>query len=343
METIFFTFLIIILIYKLNFRLIIENLALRQQLAIMKQSVRRPKIRKRDRLFWIILSRLWNGWKNVLIVVQPETVIRWHRKGFKLYWKSKSQKAGRPPIEIKVQRIVKKMIKENPLWGAPTLHGELIKLGIVISERTVSNMIKRYRVGNPPSQTWRTFLKNHMNNTYAIDFFTVPTANFKILYVFVILWHERRKVVHFNVTLNPTAQWTAQQIVDACPWDTKPKYLLRDRDGIYGKIFQKRIRNMGIEEVKTSPHSPWQNPYCERFIGSIRRSCLNHMIVLNEKHLKNILSEYFKYYHHDRTHLGLSKNTPFERQVQFEPKNGILIFLLRVGGLHHRYIWKEAA
>ena len=270
METIFFTFLIILLIYKLNFRLIIENFALRQQLAIMKQSVRRPKIRKRDRLFWVILSRLWNGWKNVLIVVQPETVIRWHRKGFKLYWKSKSQKAGRPPTDIKVQRIVKKMIKENPLWGAPTLHGELIKLGIVISERTVSNMVKRYRVGNPPSQTWRTFLKNHMNNTYAIDFFTVPTANFKILYVFVILWHERRKVVHFNVTLNPTAQWTAQQI-------------------------------------------------------------------------KNILSEYFKYYHHDRTHLGLSKDTPFERQVQFEPKNGILIPLLRVGGLHHRYIWKEAA
>ena len=162
------------------------------------------------------------------------------------------------------------MIKENPLWGAPTLHGELIKLGIVISERTVSNMIKRYRVGKPPSQTWRTFLKNHMNNTYAIDFFTVPTANFKILYVFVILWHEQRKVVHFNVTLNPTAQWTAQQI-------------------------------------------------------------------------KNILSEYFKYYHHDRTHLGLSKDTPFERPVQFEPKNGILIPLLRVGGLHHRYIWKEAA
>jgi putative transposase len=343
METIIFTFFSIILIYKLNFRLTIENLALRQQLAVMKQSVRRPKIRKRDRLFWVILSRLWNGWENVLIVVQPETVIRWHRKGFKLYWKSKSQKAGRPSIDIKVQKIVKKMIKENPLWGAPILHGELIKLGIKISERTVSNMIKRYKVGKPPSQTWRTFLKNHMNNTYAIDFFTVPTANFNLLYVLVVLWHERRKVIHFNVTMNPSAEWTAQQIVEACPWNTEPKYLLRDRDGIYGKAFQKRIQNMGIEEVKTAPQSPWQNPYCERVIGSIRRDCLNHTIVLNEKHLKGILSEYFEYYHHDRTHLGLLKDTPFERQVQPKPENGKLIALSRVGGLHHRYVWREAA
>ena len=166
METIIFTFLIMILIFKLNFRLAIENLALRQQLAVLKQSVRRPKIRKRDRLFWVILSRLWNGWENVLVVVQPETVIRWHRKGFKLFWRLKSQKPGRPSIDIKIQKIIKKMIKENPLWGAPILHGELLKLGIEISERTVSNMIKRYRIGNPPSQTWRTFLKNHMNNIY---------------------------------------------------------------------------------------------------------------------------------------------------------------------------------
>jgi len=205
--------------YKLNSRLTIENLALWQHLAIMKQSIHRPKIRKRDRIFWVMLSRLWHGWKNVLIVVQPETVIRWHRKGFKLYWKFKSQKteSGRPSTDKKVQKLIKKMIKANPLWGAPILHGELIKLDIENSERTVSNMIKRYNVGKPPSQTWRTFLKNHMHNTYAIDFFTVPTANFKVLYVFVVLWHERRKILHFNVTMNPTAKWTAQQIVEACP------------------------------------------------------------------------------------------------------------------------------
>jgi len=159
-----------------------------------------------------------------------------------------------------------------------------------------------------------------MNNTYAIDFFTVSTVNFELLYVFVVLWHERWKVLHFNVTMNPTAQWTAQQIVETCPWNSAPKYLLRDRDGIYGKVFQKRIRNMGIEEVKTAPHSPWQNPHCERIIGSIRCDCLNHIIVLNEKHfvrLFRVLSSY-------RTHLGLSKDTPFERQVQFEPENGKL-------------------
>lgn len=178
METIIFTFFIMILIFKLNSRLAIENLALRQQLAVMKKSIRRPKIRRRDRFLWVILSRFWNGWKNVLMVVQPETVIRWHKKGFKLYWKFKSQRPGRPSIDLKIQKIVKKMIKKNPLWGAPILHGQLLKLGIVISERTVSNMIKRYKVGKPPSQTWRTFLKNHMKNTYAIDFFYCTNSQF---------------------------------------------------------------------------------------------------------------------------------------------------------------------
>jgi putative transposase len=179
METIIFTFFIMITLYKFNYRLAIENLALRQQLAIMRQSIHRPKIRKRDRLFWVILSRLWNGWKNVLVIVQPETVIRWHRKGFKLYWTFKSKKpgSGRPPTDKKIQKLIKKMIKENPLWGAPILHGELIKLGIEISERTVSNMLRKYKPGKPPSQTWRTFLNNHMHDTYAIDFFTVPTAD----------------------------------------------------------------------------------------------------------------------------------------------------------------------
>ena len=169
METIIFTFFIIILTYKFNSRLIIENLALRQQLAIMKQSIHRPKIRKRARFFWVMLSRLWHGWKNVLIVVQPETVIRWHKKGFKLYWTFKSEKTGsrRPPVDNKVQKLIKKMIKENPLWGAPILHGELLKLGIEISERTVSNMIRKYKRAKPPSQTWRTFLNNHMHSTHA--------------------------------------------------------------------------------------------------------------------------------------------------------------------------------
>ena len=325
--------------------LLIENLALRQQLAIMKQHVKRPKIRIRDRIFWVFLSRVWKDWKNVLIVVKPETVIRWHRKGFKLFWTFKSRKrsAGRPSIAPEIRKLIQDMASANPLWGAPRIHGELTKLGIDVHERTVSNIIKRIRPRKPPSQTWRTFLGNHMFNTFAIDFFVVPTARFQVLYVLVIIWHETRQVVHFNVTRHPTAMWTAQQIVEACPWNTLPKYLLRDRDGIYGKCFQSRIKNMGILEVKTAPRSPWQNAYVERLIGSIRRDCLDHIIVLNEGHLKRILTEYLEYYHQDRTHLGIGKETPAGRSVLEKPENGKLIALPRLGGLHHRYEWEDAA
>ncbi|MEA2061730.1 MAG: hypothetical protein U9P10_14765 [Thermodesulfobacteriota bacterium] len=224
-----------------------------------------------DRIFWVFLSRFWKDWKSVLIEVKPETVIRWHRKGFKLFWAYKSRKkgVGRPSLDSETRARIKKMARANPLWGAPRIHGELMKLGIFVHERTISNIIKRIRPRNPPSQTWKTFLKNHMCNTFAADFFTVPTARFKVLYVFVIIKHETRQVVHFNVTRHPTAKWAAQQIVEACPWDTLPKYLLRDRDGIYGEYFQSRIQNMGINEVKTAPQSPWQNPYVEKQWGQV--------------------------------------------------------------------------
>ncbi len=256
---------------------------------------------------------------------------------------SRKKGHGRPPINPNIERLIIDMAKANSLWGAPRIHGELVKLGFDISERTVSNIIKKCRPANPLSQTWRTFIKNHMYNTFSIDFFTVPTVTFKVLYVFVILWNDRRKVVHFNATTNPTAQWTAQQIVEACPWDSAPKYLMRDRDSIYGQFFRKRVKGMGINDVISAPKSPWQNPYVERIIGSIRRDCLNHIIVLNENHLRRILTGYFKYYHHDRTHLGLCKDTPFRRPPQNKPRNGKVIALPRVGGLHHRYEWRKAA
>ena len=329
----------------MNRYLVFENIALRQQLAIMKQRVNRPIIRIRDRIFWVFLFMIWKDWKNALIVVQPETVIRWHRKGFNLFWKFKSRKrrVGRPPIDSDIRKLNEDMARANLLWGAPRIHGELMKLGIKVHERTVSKIIRKFRTGKPPSQTWRTFLKNHMHNTYAIDFFTVPTASFSVLYVCVILLHESRKILHFNVTGNPTAEWTAQQIVEACPWDTSPKYLLRDRDGIYGEYFQKRVKNMGINGVKIAPQSPWQNPYVERLIGSIRRDCLYYMIVLNADHLRCILTGYFNYYHNDRTHLSLEKDTPTGRPVQKKPESGKVIALPRMGGLHHRYEWREAA
>ena len=339
-------FLVIFRPSKKQSDLVLENLALRQQLSIYRHNIKRPKIRNRDRIFWVFISRLWKGWKNALIVVKPETVIRWHKSGFKLFWRCKSRKGGpgRPGIDSKTRKLIEEIAKDNPLWGAPRIHGELLKLGIdYVSERTISNIIKKSRPPKPPSQTWRTFLENHMHNTYAIDFFAVPTATFKLLYVCVIIHHESRKVIHFNVTEHPTAEWTAQQMVEACPWDSAPKYLLRDRDGIHGSVFQNRVKNMGITEIRTTPKKPWQNPYVERIIGSIRRDCIDHLIVLNEDHLRRILSEYFVYYHHDRTHLGLEKDTPLDRPIQEKPRNGKLVKFPRVGGLHYRYEWQEAA
>jgi len=299
----------------------------------------------RDRLFWVVLSRLWSGWQEALIVVKPDTVVRWHRKGFKLFWRFKSRLRGpgRPPISPDVRDLIRRMAETNPLWGAPRIHGELLKLGIEICERTVSNLMPP-RGPKPPSQTWRSFLKNHMANMVSIDFFTVPTATFRVLFVLVILSHSRRKVVHFNVTSNPSAEWTSQQVVEAFPWDTGPEYLLRDRDSIYGTFFCQRVKNMGIKQVITAPRSPWQNPFVERLIGSVRRDCLEHIIALNEDHLRRILSSYFNYYHRDRTHYSLGKDTPCVRPVQHKPvKGGKVIELPRVGGLHHRYEWKKAA
>ena len=226
------------------------------------------------------------------------------------------------------------MQSANIGWGAPRIHGELLKPGIDISQAAVSKYMVRQQ--KPPSQTWRTFLENHADCTAGIDFFTVPSATFRILYVFIVLSHDHRHIVHFNVTAHPTARWTAQQMVEAFPFDSAPRYLLRDRDAIYGEKVRRRIKSLGIEEVVTTPRSPWQNPFCERVIGSIRRDCLNHVIVLNERHLRRILREYFSYYHTCRTHLSLNKDPPETRLVE-PPEMGDIVAFPHVGGLHHRY------
>lgn len=226
------------------------------------------------------------------------------------------------------------MSRDNVGWGAPRIHGELRMLGIDVSQSTVAKYMVRHR--KPPSQTWRTFLDNHVADLVSVDFFTVPTATFRVLYVFVVLRHDRREVVHFNITQNPTAQWTAQQIVEAFPFDTAPRYLLRDRDSIYGDVFRRRVKSLGIVEVLTAPRSPWQSPYVERLIGSIRRECLNHVIVLSECHLRRRLRSYFTYYHDARTHLGLVKQCPKPRLVE-TPDQGKVIAFPHVGGLHHEY------
>jgi transposase InsO family protein len=317
-------------------RLAIENLALRQQLAVYKQSVKRPKLRPRDRIFWVWLSRLWSNWRSALAIVQPQTVIRWHRQGFKLYWrwKSRNGKPGRPRIEQEVRDLIRRMSRENPTWGAPRILSEVLLLGHHVAEQTVAKYMVRTR--KPPSQNWRTFLENHVSDIAACDFFTVPTVTFRVLYVFIVLRHHRREVVHFNVTTGPNAEWTAQQIVNAFPFDEAPRFLIRDRDGIYGKYFRDRVDAAGMEEVPTAPRSPWQNPYAERVIGSIRRECLNHLIVLSEAHLQRILTSYFEYYHDSRPHLSLNRNSPTAREVE-PPCHGNVVSLPQVGGLHHRY------
>ena len=315
--------------------IVAENLALRHQLGILQRSVKRPRLRQRDRIFWAWLSRLWPGWRDSLAIVKPETVIRWHRDGFKLYWRWKSRgKVGRPKIDAEIRRLIRQMSRENVTWGAPRIQSELALLGIAIDETTVGRYMIRHR--KPPSQTWRTFLDNHVSDIAAIDFFVVPTVRFQLLYCFIVLRHDRRRIVHFNVTRHPTARWTGQQIVEAFPFDEAPRFMIRDRDGIYGHDFSERVKHMGIEEVITAPRSPWQNPFAERMIGSIRRDCLDHVIVFNETHLRRILKGYFAYYHESRTHLSLDRNAPVPRNIE-PPERGKVIAIPQVGGLHHRY------
>jgi transposase InsO family protein len=312
-----------------------ENLALRQQVAVLQRSVKRPRLHRRDRVFWVWLSRLWQGWRSSLIVVQPETVLRWHREGFRLYWRWKSRsRCGRPKLNAEIRALIRRMSRDNPTWGRRRIRSELHLLGYEVAELTVAKYMVRGR--KPPSQGWRVFLKNHAREIAAIDFFTVPTVNFRILICFLVLRHHRRTVVHFNVTRHPTQRWTAQQIVEAFPYDTAPRYLLRDRDRIYGPYFANRVRGMGIEEVLIAPRSPWQNPFIERLIGSIRRECLDHILVINEAHLLRVLREYFAYYHDSRPHQSLDGNAPRPREIE-PPSQGQIIAEPQVGGLHHRY------
>jgi hypothetical protein len=315
--------------------LVAENLALRHQIVILQRSMERPRLHRRDRIFWIWLSRLWRDWRSSLLVVQPETVLRWHREGFRLYWRWKSRKrCGRPKLGAEIRALIRRMSRHNPTWGRRRIRSELHLLGYEVAELTVAKYMIRGR--KPPSQGWRVFLNSHTREIAAIDFFTVATVNFRILVCFLVLRHHRRTVVHFNVTSHPTARWTAQQIVEAFPYDTAPRYLLRDRDRIYGSYFANRVPGMGFEEVLIAPRSPWQNPFVERLIGSIRRECLDHVLVINEAHLLRVLREYFAYYHDSRPHQSLDGNAPRPRAIE-PPTRGRIVAEPQVGGVHHRY------
>ena len=315
----------------------IEILALRHQLTVLKRTQRgRLHLNSADRLFWVSLSRFWRNWGSALLIVKPETVIARHRKGFRLYWTWKSRRGttGRPAVTCEVRELIRKMSTANPLWGAPRIHGELLKLGIKVSQATVAKYMVRLR--KPPSPGWRTFLNNYAKQLVSTDLFIVPTISFRVLFVFIALAHHRRRLLHFNVTAHPTSEWTAQQLAEAFPWEDAPRYLLHDRDSIYGDLFRARMRGMAIREVLTAPRSPWQNPYAERLVGSIRRECLDHLVVFNERSLRRTLQAYFDYYLRSRTHLTLGKDAPESRPIQ-PPELGPVIELPKVGGLHHPY------
>jgi putative transposase len=316
--------------------LALENLALRQQLGVLKRGKRVPRLRRKDRVFWVGLSRIWPQWREVLHLIRADTVVRWQRKGFRMYWARISQrkKAGRPRVNSEARALIKKMSEANPFWGAPRMHGELLKLGMEISERTVSRRMPKDR--KPPSQTWRALLNNHLVDLVSMDCFAVPTVTFRVLLVLVVLSHSRRRVIHFNVTEHPTQFWTARQRIEAFPEASAPRYLLRDRDQIYGGPFQERVSGMDVEQILTAPQSPWQSPFVERLIGSIRRDCVDHVIVLGEQPWRRILTSSLAYYPRSRTHLSLDKDAPESRAVQ-PSKFGTVVELPEGGGLHHRY------
>jgi hypothetical protein len=285
------------------------------------------------------MKSIYSKWRESLVIIKPETVIKWHRKGFKLYWRWKCRNSsGRPKIPQEQINLIKRMAKENPLWGVPHIHGEMLKLGYDISESTVLRYMPK-KEGSTTGQNWKTFLKNHSSEIISIDFFCVPTISNKILHILVFLSHERRKIIHFNATSNPTSEWAVQQLKNAFYDSEIPKYLIRDRDCRFGNLFKNSVSSFGIREIVTAYRSPWQNGYVERVIGSIRREFLDHVIVINENHLRKLLKEYFHYYNYQRTHLGLNKDSPVSRPVQLLGK----IERVRVANGLHSYYFRNAA
>lgn len=328
---------------RLRQALVLDNLALRHQLAIRAHRSRRPQLLPTDRLFWVALRAVWTDWARSLVIVKPATVVAWHRRASRGYWRWISRQPGRPRTDAQLRDLIRRMVTENR-WGAPRIHGELLKLGFRVSERTVSRYVRASRPRRPPSASWKTFLDNHREVLAAMDFFTVPTLSFRLLYVLLVIQHRRRTVLHFNVTANPTAAWVTQQLREALPFAAAPRYLLMDRDSIFSTEVCRALRHMEVRPVRTSFQSPWQNGVAERWVGSCRRELLDHVIVLNEQHLRRLLRDFLDYYHTDRTHLSLGKDPPITRAVcpPISP-SATVASLPRVGGLHHRYEWREAA
>src|SRR5580700_6510458 len=311
-----------------------ENLVLRHQLNVLRRkSPKRLAFGDVDRLVFTALYHVAPGVLDALKILKPQTVIRWHRAGFRTYWRWKSRPhGGRPKTPADIRQLIRDMSVANPLWGAPRIHGELLKLGIDIGQTRVAKYMARKR--RPPSQGWKTFLRNHADGIAAMDLFVVRTVSFRLLFGFLILRHDRRRILWVGVTAHPTAEWIARQLTEAFGWDRAPRYLIRDRDRAYGEVVTRRLRAQGIRDRPISPRSPWQNAYAERLIGSVRRECVDHVVVFGERHLRHLLLVYKNYYNVTRTHLSLNKDAPSPRAVQ---ATGHVISLPILGGLHHQY------
>jgi transposase InsO family protein len=312
-----------------------EVLVLRHQLNVLRRKApKRLAFSTVDRLVFAGLYRLAPGVLEALKILKPQTVMRWHRAGFRAYWRWKSRpRGGRPTMPTEIRQLIREMSIANPLWGAPRIHGELLKLGIDIGQTTVAKYMAKRR--GPPSQGWRTFLRNHASAIASMDLFVVPTISFRLLYGLLILRHSRRELLWLAVTSHLNAEWIARQLTEACGWEEPPRYLVRDRDGSYGEAFIRRLRAMGIRDRPIAARSPWQNGYAERLIGSIRRECLDHVVIFGEQHLRHLLGSYQRYYNEVRTHLSLMKDAPFPREVQGV---GRVLSLAVLGGLHHQYV-----
>ena len=319
------------------------ELALRQQLAIYAHRHPRPRLLPMDRTFWVVLSRLWPRWRSALVVVQPETVIRWHREGFRRYWRSISRPGpGRPPITQETKHLIVRMATENH-WRARKIQAELSKLGIQVSIATIARYLPKSKPDPSSHQRWLTFLRNHSDLIAAMDFFVVPTVRFQLLYVWFAIDHGRRQILHCNVTANPAARWVIQQLRNAFPDEPAHRFLIFDNDSISSAGVARSITGFGIDPRRTAFQSPWQNGTAERFVGTVRRELLDHVVVLSEDHLRRLLREYIEYYNAERVHTSIS-DAPAGRASETKPSGRAkLIRLPRVGGLHGRYTWRDAA
>ena len=318
-----------------------ENAALRNQLYLYRKSGQRPRISPADRLLWSFIAKFWSGWRAALYFVQPRTVTTWQRKRLRDYWcaLSQSAKPGRPRISRELKKLIERMWEANPTWSSPKIVAELAMLGIDVAKSTVEKY--QPKQAGPSSPAWRTFLDQHVRDLVSIDFFIVPTARFRVLFVFIVLAHNRRRIVHFNVTEHPMAQCTAQQIVEAFPFDTAPSYLIRDGDGMYGERGMRRIESLDIDEVITARAPRWQNACVKRVIGTLRRELFDHVTVFNERHLKRLMSSYLDYYHPWRTHQSSNSNAPDGRPVRAADTCNVVEFPA-VHGLRHVYLPKAA-